>query len=110
MGALTVNASSLRPFLLTSCGYEQGLLQAKYEFARGQSVDLAAFAHRPFDARSACIAAFDCPSDDPKVEVMKHRELGAPLVFTCFRDRFQLWKPGPADAKCLESGLTARQL
>lgn len=110
MNALTITAGSLRPFLLDACGYKEDLLQVDYEFARGQSVGLAAFAHRPFDARSACIAAIDCRSDDPKSEVMQRRELGAPLVFACFRDRLQLWKPGPDDARCVEQGLTSGQL
>src|SRR4051794_20455896 len=110
MSALTVHASSLRPFLLNDCGYKEDLLQEDYEFARGQSVDLAAFAHHPFDARSACIAAIDCQSDDPRAEVLKRRELGAPLVFACFRDRLQLWKPGPDDARCVEQNLTSGQL
>ncbi len=110
MTAMPVNAGSIKPYLLNGCGYGTHLVQDNFHYAGDQTVKLAAFSHLPLDARSACIAAIDCKTDNPKAEVLQQRELGAPLVFTSFRDTLQLWKPGPNDAECLEAGLTAGQL
>jgi hypothetical protein len=110
MTAMSVNAGSIKPYLLNRCGYGTDLVQDDFHYSGDQTVKLAAFSHLPLDARSACIAAIDCETDDPKAEVLQQRELGAPLVFASFRDRLQLWKPGPNDAECLEAGLTAGQL
>src|SRR5437763_43789 len=100
----------LKPYLLNSCGYKADLVQANYRLRSDQPVGLAAFAHDPPDARSACIAAIDCKSNDPKTEVLRRRELAAPLVFACHENRLQVWKPGPDDAECIEAGLSAGQL
>lgn len=104
-----LTAESLKPHL-AACGYVANLVATDYEFSEGRSVDLAAFAHRPFDARSACIAVIDCRSDDPRAEVMQCREFGAPVVFVCVRNRLQVWKPGPQTAELKEPGLNSGQI
>src|SRR4051794_22883440 len=105
-----LSADAIKPYLLGGCGYRADLLQEDYKFAGGQAVELVAFAHHPFDTRSACIAAFRCTTNDPKAEVMQRRELGAPLVFAGLDDRLQVWRPGPVGAECLEPGLTEGQI
>jgi len=110
MTAMPVSAGSIKPYLLKGCGYGTHLVQENFPSTGDQTVKLAAFYHLPLDTRSACIAAIDCKTNDPKTEVLQHRGLGAPLVFASFRDTLQLWKPGPYGAECLEPGLTAGQL
>ncbi len=104
-----LNANSLKRFLLNGCGYSPDLLAERYSYGDGRFVDLAAFAHRPFDARSACIAAFDSRTQDPRQEVMACRSLGAPVVLVNFNDMLQVWRPGRTDATCVERGLTSQQ-
>jgi hypothetical protein len=106
----SVSAAYVKDVLVNRCGYAQDLVQNDYRFAQGKSVELAAFAHRPFDARSACIAVVDCQTNQPKAEVMKHRELGAPVIFTRFQDRLQVWKPGRGGAKRVSQEMTASEL
>lgn len=105
-----VKPSDLKRHLLNGCGYSPGLIEEDYAFAADKTIGLAAFAHQPFDARSACIAAIDCRSADPKLEVMACREFGAPVVFACLADRLQVWKPGPETAELLEPRLTRKQI
>src|SRR5579871_3185270 len=104
-----VNVDYVRDILVTRCGYARELVQDDYQFATGKSVDLAAFAYKPFDARSACIALFNCQTNEPKTEVLARREIGAPVVFAKYRDQLQVWKPGRNGAKCIEA-LTANQI
>ncbi|HUU83442.1 MAG TPA: hypothetical protein VM243_08065 [Phycisphaerae bacterium] len=105
-----VRASDLKRHLVNGCGYGPGLIVADYAFAADKTIALAAFAHQPFDARSACIAALDIKSDDPRSEVMACREFGAPVVFACLGDQLQVWKPGPHTAELKEPRLTPRQI
>jgi hypothetical protein len=95
---------------MKGCGYGTNLVQDDFHYAADRPVKLAAFSHLPLDARSACIAAIDCQTNDLKAEVLQQRKFGSPLVFVSFRYKIQLWKPGTNDAECLETGLTARQL
>lgn len=106
MAPATVTAEVIKGYLLNGCGYQQDLVKDDYKFALGQSADVAAFAHFPSDARSACITALDCRSEDPRAEVMAQRELGAPLVFACLQNTAQVWMPGGSGAECLQSGLS----
>jgi hypothetical protein len=106
MATATVTAASIKAHL-DRCGYEAGLVRDDYEFAEGQYVDVAAFAHYPPDARSACIAAINCRTEDPQAEVIARRELGAPLVFACVHNTAQVWKPGKAGAERLQKDLSA---
>jgi hypothetical protein len=109
MPTATVTADVIKGYLLNGCGYQQDLVKDDYKFAQGQA-DIAAFAHYPSDARSACIAAIDCRSDDPQAEVMAHRELGAPLVFACLQNKAQVWKPGRSSAVLWQGNMSASGL
>lgn len=105
-----IDAEFVKRFLLNGCGYHADLVREHYEFAQDGKVDLAAFAHRPFDARSACLAVIESRNRDPRRDVLSIRALGAPVVFVCAHNRLQVWKPGPTGAECLEQGLTRRQV
>ncbi|HNQ23030.1 MAG TPA: N-6 DNA methylase [Phycisphaerae bacterium] len=105
-----VRASTLKQYLVDDCGYGLKLITENYTFAADKTVGLAAFAHRPFDARSACIAAIDTNADGAQSAVMACREFGAPVVFACLGNRLQVWKPGPTTAEPKEPGLLPRQI
>ncbi len=90
------NASQLRPHI-ERCGYRRSFIQPDVEFDTGARVALAAFAHPPFDARSACIVALDGPSHQDTVGAC--RGTGAPIVLTCNERQVQWWKLGPVDAR-----------
>lgn len=110
MATPQVRAETLQRFLIDVCRYAPNLLVPNYMFAAGRTVGLAAFAHHPFDARSACIAAIDIVSDDARLDVMACREFGAPVVLACRGNRMQVWKPGPHSAELKVDDLTASQL
>jgi len=81
---------------LERCGYRGGLLKRDYRIgmdANGLRAPLAGFAHRPLDARSACVAVLTA-SGSPEEEVRRALPLGAPVVFVDLGDVFQWWKQG----------------
>ena len=92
----------LRPYLL-SCGYRKPQLVSNIELANGHrfQVPLAAFAHHPYDSRSACIAVFD-DAIAPEYAVKGSRSLGAPVVFSCLPDQVLFWKQGVAGPELQE--------
>jgi len=90
------NASELRPHI-ERCGYRRSFIQQDLEFGVGSRVAVAAFAHPPFDARSACIVILDGPNRQDTVNAC--RSTGAPIVLTCHERQFQWWKLGPVDAQ-----------
>lgn len=51
---------------------------------------LAAFAHEPLDAVSACIAVLNSEAE-PTATIRRVRELGAPVVFVVHRGKVQWW-------------------
>jgi hypothetical protein len=59
----------------------------------GFCVPLAGFSHRPFDARSACVAALTA-SGDPEQKVAQVLPLGAPVVFVDMGNVLQWWRQG----------------
>jgi len=56
-------------------------------------VPLAAFAHQPTDIRSACVAVINA-AGDPASTVMQYRNLGAPVLFVCYKGQIQWWSQG----------------
>ncbi|MGD0382605.1 MAG: N-6 DNA methylase, partial [Thermoguttaceae bacterium] len=95
-----LNASDLQ-IHLKGCGYLDNLLRTDYHFSSGESVPLIGFANSPADARSACIVAINVLSD-PCALVTRCRELGAPIVFTCFKRELQWWKQGRQNPECIK--------
>ncbi len=90
------NASQLRPHI-ERCGYRPGFIQSDVEFGAGERVALAAFAHPPLDARSACIVALDGPSHRDTVGAC--RGTGAPIALTCHERQVQWWELGSVDVR-----------
>ncbi|MGE0825011.1 MAG: class I SAM-dependent DNA methyltransferase [Candidatus Binatia bacterium] len=99
------DASHLRPYLV-DCGYQTSQLETNVEVADDCRVPLAAFARRPHDSRSACIAVLDNVSD-PEVTVSKCRDLGAPVVFAYSADSWLFWKQGTSKPQFLQRILPA---
>ena len=91
----------LRPHL-QDCGYRNQQLVPNVAVGNGHqyTVPLAAFAHSPYDSRSACIAVVDGASDS-EATVASCRTLGAPLVFLYFPNQWQLWQQSTAKPKLL---------
>ncbi len=85
---------------LKRCLYDDARLEHNYHFGSA-TVSVAAFADTPHDARSACIAVVDAPSD-PISNVVSVRSLGAPVVFACHADTLQWWKQTTGDPVLLK--------
>jgi len=100
----------LRPFLI-ECGYDPSLLVANYRFGTpiGEGdVALAAFAHQPADARSACVTVIGA-NGEPEEAVISYRGLGAPVMFVCSQEHLQWWQQR-AGAPQYHATLTAADL
>src|SRR5216684_4508053 len=67
---------------LRSCGYRTPLLRSNFLVSDSLTVPIAAFAHPPTDARSACIAVIDAEISSWEL-VASLRSLAAPVVFVC---------------------------
>ena len=91
----------MQPYL-QQCGYSPGMLRRDFRFGDGKQVRLAAFAHVPADARSACIAVLEVASD-PIAAVSSCRNLGAPVVFVCYGAELQWWRQSPATPQLVET-------
>ena len=80
---------------LLGCGYTEETLQENYPLGTWDgeeaSVPLAGFAHRPFDARSACIGVAKS-NGHPENVVKQLRILGAPVIFLDDAKNLQWWK------------------
>ncbi len=100
----------LKRLLLDHCGYGADLIVEDYCFGRGRRAGLAAFAHRPFDARSICLGAFESRAADAKAEALAQRDLGAPVLISERAGRYDVWRPGPEDVVQLQADLSFRSL
>ena len=101
---------ALKGLLTEHCGYEAALWREDYRFGRELGVDFAAFAHRPCDARSVCIAGFHSDASDVRTQVLQRRELGAPVLFVEHGGNVNVWRPGPDDAECVRRDLSRESL
>jgi len=88
--------ADLEPYLRRS-GYDGASLVRNYQLGTDLDGDLpvplAAFAHLPLDAGSACIAVI-APQGDPATVVQRYRPLGAPVVFAHHCGEVQWWMQG----------------
>jgi len=75
---------------LRSCRYREDLVVENYALSSERTLPFVAFAHRPHDARSSCIA-FLTQSRTPRTDVESLRELGVPLVFVAGDDGWEMW-------------------
>lgn len=97
-------ASFLKPYLI-ECGYNRARLIEHVEVTNGRRVSLVAFAHAPFDSRSACIAVIDTEAN-----VVDYRSVGAPIVFVATADGWQVWKQAVGGPTLLEPALSLSKL
>ncbi len=63
---------------------------------------LAAFAHEPTDARSACVAVIQAVAGDVQSQVSSYRQLGAPVVIALKPDAIEFWKQREDNAELVE--------
>ena len=89
--------SELKQLLIDHCDFRNDLFEDNYHFGDGNFVDWAGFVHRPFDARSACVAAFTLTGDS-HAEVLSKRRSGAPIFFAVGNQHYEVWRPGRDDA------------
>jgi len=89
---------SIKP-QLERCGYRPSLLIPDFPVG-DRSVPLAAFAHEPADAATACVALIECDGN-PAPAIAQLRELGAPVFFVLQGDRLQCWRQGVDEPRCL---------
>ena len=75
---------------LRGCRYYDDLIADDFALAPERSIPVVAFAHRPHDARSSCIA-FLPESRTPNADLDALRELGVPLAFLVGADVWEMW-------------------
>ena len=90
------SATGLVPHL-RRCGYGDNQLAMPFEFD-DVIVPVVAFAGRPWDSWSACIAAVDVDGDS-RTSAARVSTLGAPTVFACHGSGVDWWAMGPAGPK-----------
>jgi hypothetical protein len=103
MPPAAVTSLQLKPFL-TRCGYGTQQLAESYRFGT-QTVPLAGFVGKPWDARSACIAVKDATTDSRRA-AHECIELGAPTALICRGDAIDWWKlsiSGPSDVRTIRA-------
>lgn len=83
------NDRSLRT-QLQRCGFEDEHLSADFQLG-DRTIPLFAFAHRPFDTRTACITATS-PAEDRDAFLKTSRDAGAPLAFIGTGQRWSVWQ------------------
>lgn len=100
----TITLDTVKGYL-RDCGYATGLLRNDFHFGRDQVVDLACFAHRPADARSACITVLWNTESNAsnKDAVIACREVGAPVVFVHDKQNLEFWQQTLDDAKRIDT-------
>lgn len=75
---------------LRGCRYHDDIIVEGYTLAPGRSIPVIAFAHRPHDARSSCIA-FLPESRTPHEDLAGLHELGVPLAFIVGANAWEMW-------------------
>lgn len=79
--------------LLRKCGYGDEQLAKSFKFDN-VTVPIAAFAGKPWDSWSACIAVVDA-NGNSRTAAAKVHPLGAPTVFACHNEGVDWWAQGP---------------
>lgn len=90
------SATDLEPHL-RRCGYGNDQLAMPFRFDN-VTVPVVAFAGRPWDSWSACIAVVDVDGDS-RTSADRVKTLGAPTVFACHGGGVDWWAMGPAGPK-----------
>jgi type I restriction-modification system DNA methylase subunit len=88
---------------LRVCRYHDDLIEENYTLGSDRNVPFVAFAHRPHDARSSCLA-FLQESCTPREDVARLHELGIPLAFFAGTNSWEMWSlrsDGPRRVKAV---------
>jgi hypothetical protein len=108
MTSVPIQLDPLRKGLLR-VGFREDRLRTDFLIPNSQCrLPLLAFADQPFDSRTASVAVLDKP-DANESDIISIRPLGAPLVFNCLPDHYQVWVQGRERPR-FHSRLTPRQL
>jgi hypothetical protein len=105
MATVTTNLAELKRLLVEHCDFSTGLFEDDYRLGGRLSVDWAGFAHRPFDARSACVAAFAINHENSHRGVLDRRLLGAPVFFAVGDGHYEVWRPGRDEATRVQESI-----
>src|SRR5688500_15390069 len=92
---------------LKRCGYREDLIRDDAPLPV-KTESLVAFAHRPLDTRSACIAILPA-GNSPEVDVAACRDIGAPLFLTVGDSKWDFWAQTSIAPKHLRS-LSTREV
>ena len=104
----SARTSQLVQRCLRGCGYHGDLIVPDYPLTLDCSLPFVAFAHRPHDARSSCMA-FLPESRTPSVDLTGLGELGVPLAFLAGDDTWEMWSLR-GDGPRLERTLAVRHV
>jgi hypothetical protein len=108
MPSLSMNLDPLRKGLLKVGFREDRLCNNLPIPGSGARVPLLAFSDQPFDSRTASVAVLGQQSV-LESDIAAVRPLGAPLVFACLPDHYQLWLQG-SERPRFHLRLTPREL
>ncbi len=100
----------VRTLLVEQCGFKDELFEPNFVCLGSAALNWVAFAHRPLDARSACVAAFQSTAADVREEVLQRRICGAPVVFVDRGAQMEVWRPGKTGADCVKPAMTLDEL
>ena len=96
MPSIATTAESLVPYL-KKCGYDDAHIQREFVVDE-VTIPVAAFAGKPFDSWSACIAAVDMNGDSLR-SAARVQVLGASTVFVCGPRGVDWWAMGASGPK-----------
>jgi hypothetical protein len=95
--SVRVRTSAAMETILRKCGYGDEHLAKQFRFD-DVTVPIVAFAGKPWDSWSACIAVVD-GNGDSKAAAAKVQPLGAPTAFVCHQLGVDWWAQGPNGPK-----------
>ena len=100
----------VKTLLVSQCGFKDDLFEPNFVCLGSEALNWVAFAHRPLDARSACVAAFQSTAADVRTEVLQRRICGAPVVFVDRGAQIEVWRPGKTTAERVKSAMTLEEV
>jgi hypothetical protein len=109
MPTVEANLAALRRLLVRHCAFKEELFEDNYRLGGGARFNWAGFTHQPFDARSACVAAFAIEGDSHD-GAMHRRLLGAPVLFAVGEKHYEVWRLGRDDAVAVERSLSCNEI
>ena len=110
MGEMKTNLAVLKTLLIEHCNFSETLFEDNYRLGERQTVAWAGFAYHPFDARSACVAAFATAGPDSRDGALDRRLLGAPVLFAVGDDHIEVWRPGRDEVTRVQSPIPSKEI